>query len=97
MQDTPEKRDRLPHEQWRARRPQTTARLRKSREHRVVLGIVGGIAEFTGLPPSWLRLGYGLSIAVSAGVTLAAYPVLWLLLPGPETPAAPAEPGRPIS
>ncbi len=47
------------------------------------MGVLGGVAEFTGLPPLWLRVGYGLSVAVSAGVTLAAYPVLWLLLPGP--------------
>jgi phage shock protein PspC (stress-responsive transcriptional regulator) len=83
VQNRPEKRDGLLHEQRRARRPQTTARLRRSRRDRVLLGVLGGVAEFTGLPPLWLRVGYGLSVAVSAGVTLAAYPVLWLLLPGP--------------
>lgn len=80
----PEKRDPLLHEQWRARRPQTSARLRKSRDQRVVKGVLGGVAEFTGLPAWGLRAAYLLSVVVSAGVTLAAYLILWLLLPGPE-------------
>lgn len=88
MQEVPEKRDGLLHEQWRARRPQTASRLRKSRKDRVLLGVAGGIAEFTGLPPLWVRGGYALSVVVSAGVTLAAYPVLWLLLPGPAADEA---------
>lgn len=81
MQPAPEKHDRLPHEQWRARRPQTAARLKKSQTDRLLLGVLGGVAEFTGLPSRWLRLGFALTVPASGGVTLAGYLFLALLLP----------------
>ena len=43
--------DALPHDERRARRPQTDAKLRRSRHDRVLTGVLGGIAEFVGGEP----------------------------------------------
>jgi phage shock protein C len=79
-----ERPDGLLHDQRRARRPESLERLRKSRDDRLLLGILGGIATYTGLPAFWLRLAFALSVVISGGVTLLGYLALSLLLPGPK-------------
>ncbi len=78
-------RDALPHQQRRARRPQTTRALRRSRDERVLGGVCGGIARFVDARPSTIRLVWGLSVIPSIGVSAVGYLLVWLMLP--------AEPG----
>lgn len=74
--------DPLPHDQRRARRPTGAAGpLRRSSRDRVVAGVCGGIAEFVGARPWHVRALWLVSLLPSLGITLWAYPMLWLLLP----------------
>lgn len=74
--------DPLSHEHRRARRPLgATKPLQRSREQRMLAGVCGGIAEFTGARPAWVRAIWVLSLIPSLGITGLAYPLLWLLLP----------------
>ncbi|HEY6940696.1 PspC domain-containing protein [Dokdonella sp.] len=61
----------------------TAARpLRRSRRHRVVAGVMGGIAEHFGLDPTGLRVVYVIGSIVSAAFPgLLVYLILWLLIP----------------
>lgn len=74
-------RDALPHQQRRARRPQTTRALRRSMDERVLGGVCGGIARFTDARPATIRLVWGLSVIPSLGVSALGYLLVWLLLP----------------
>ncbi len=77
--------DPLPHEQRRARRPLGAEKLRRSKDHRLVAGVLGGIAEFVNSSPATVRVIYLLTVLFTGGLMLLSYPLLWLLLPGPET------------
>jgi len=79
--------DPLAHQQRRARRPRGAATpLRRSRRSRVVAGVCGGIAAFVGAPPAAVRALWAISLLPSLGITLLAYPAMWLLLPLDDTP-----------
>lgn len=82
----PARRDPLPHDQRRARRPQTSSPLRRSREARVFGGVCGGIAAFVDAPPAAVRWVWALSVLPSLGVTALGYLLVWGLLPA-EAPA----------
>ncbi len=74
--------DPLAHTQRRARRPiGADTPLRRSRDDRVIAGVCGGIAAFTGARPATVRVLYVISLVPSLGLTLLAYPMLWWLLP----------------
>ncbi len=73
--------DNLPHQQKRARRPNTFRRLRRSSQQRIIAGVVGGIAEYLQADPTWLRVLFSLSIVLSGGIMIIGYILLWLLLP----------------
>jgi phage shock protein C len=86
--------DPLPHRQRRARRPLgAEAPLRRSREHRVVAGVCGGIATFVGARPRTVRWLWIVSLLPSLGITALAYPALWWLLPLQATPPTSAPVG----
>ena len=73
--------DGLLHTQRRARRPNTTASLRRSREARVLAGVCGGIAAYVDAPPNVVRVLFAVSLVPSIGVTGLGYLLLWWLLP----------------
>lgn len=74
-------RDGLPHTQRRARRPNTTATLRRSRSDRVLAGVCGGIAAYVDARPNLVRVLFAVSLLPSIGVTGLGYLLLWWLLP----------------
>ena len=76
-------RDRLPHDQRRARRPNTDRKLTRSRE-RVLGGVAGGVAEYLNASPTAVRWGFGVVLVFSGGIFAIAYGLLWLLLPAPD-------------
>jgi phage shock protein PspC (stress-responsive transcriptional regulator) len=57
-------------------------KLRRSREHRMIAGVCGGIAEKLGWPPGRVRLIYVLvSILSAAFPGILVYVILWFLVP----------------
>ena len=73
--------DPLLHDQRRARRPQTNARLTRSRHDRVWTGVLGGIAEFIGASPRTVRIIFSLATFFSGGILAIGYLLLWWLVP----------------
>jgi len=60
----------------------TSNPLRRSRRHRMVAGVCGGLAEWLGWDPTFVRVLYVVvSIASVAFPGLLAYVILWLVMP----------------
>lgn len=56
--------------------------LRRSRRHRIIAGVVGGLADFFGLDPTLARIIYVLvSIFSVAFPGIIVYIILWILIP----------------
>jgi phage shock protein C len=66
----------------------TVRRLYRSRNERMIAGVCGGIAEYSNLDPTLVRVLFNLLAFVTGGATLLAYPILWVVVP--EQPLAPA-------
>lgn len=73
--------DGLLHDQRRARRPNTTVPLQRSRTQRVLAGVCGGIAEYVDAAPATVRAVFLVTLVPSIGVTGLGYLLLWWLLP----------------
>ncbi|MDH3196831.1 MAG: PspC domain-containing protein [Candidatus Krumholzibacteria bacterium] len=57
-------------------------KLRRSREHRMIAGVCGGIAEKLGWPPGRVRVIYVLASILSAAFPgILVYVILWFLVP----------------
>lgn len=57
-------------------------KLHRSRQHRMIAGVMGGIAEYLGWSPNITRLLFVIVSSVSAGVPgILIYLVLWLVMP----------------
>jgi phage shock protein PspC (stress-responsive transcriptional regulator) len=60
----------------------TSNPLRRSRRHRVIAGVCGGIAEWLGWDPAAVRILYVLvSILSAAFPGILVYLILWFLMP----------------
>ncbi len=55
--------------------------LRRSRRHRLVAGVCGGLAEWLGWPPLLVRVLFVLVGALPFLSGILVYLVLWLLIP----------------
>ncbi|HEX2835815.1 MAG TPA: PspC domain-containing protein [Thermoanaerobaculia bacterium] len=56
--------------------------LYRSRRHRILGGICGGIAEWLGWSPTWVRFLYVLVSILSAAFPGAiVYVILWVVMP----------------
>ena len=62
--------------------------LRRSSRNRVLGGVCGGLAEYTGVEALLWRIGFVALAFLGAGVLV--YPLLWILLPADKAPAAAA-------
>ena len=62
-------------------RPVTHRPLRRSRRHRMVGGVCGGLAEWRGWNPTLVRVLFVLVGALPIFPVFIAYLVLWLLVP----------------
>lgn len=62
-----------------------TNTLRRSREHALLCGVCGGIADWLGWSPTAVRILYVLISFLSAAFPgILAYLVLYLVMPGPD-------------
>jgi len=56
--------------------------LRRSRQHRMIAGVCGGLAEWLGWDPTVVRVLYVVVSALSAAFPgLVAYVILWMVMP----------------
>jgi phage shock protein PspC (stress-responsive transcriptional regulator) len=63
----------------------TSNPLRRSRKHRIIAGVCGGLAQWLGWDPTLLRVVYVVvSIASAAFPGILVYIVLWLVMPEGE-------------
>jgi phage shock protein C len=62
--------------------------LYRSRRSTIIAGVCGGIAEWLGWSPTWVRFLYVLiSIASAAFPGIIVYIILWVVMPkAPEAP-----------
>lgn len=62
--------------------PSSRNPLVRSRDHRIIAGVCGGLADWLGWDPTVLRIVYVVVSVVSAAFPgLIAYIVLWVLMP----------------
>mgnify|MGYP003701553977 CR=1 FL=1 len=60
-------------------------KLHRSYNHRILAGVMGGIAEYLGWNPFMLRLLFVIVSSISVAVPgLIIYVVLWLLMPNAD-------------
>jgi phage shock protein PspC (stress-responsive transcriptional regulator) len=60
--------------------------LRRSRQHRMIAGVCGGLAEWLGWDPTVVRVLYVVVSALSAAFPgIIAYIVLWMVMPEATT------------
>ena len=56
--------------------------LYRSRRYNIIAGVCGGIAEWLGWSPTWVRFLYVLVSVISAGFPgTIAYIILWVVVP----------------
>lgn len=68
--------------------PDPTKALVRSRSHRMIAGICGGIADWLGWDPTVVRVLYiAISVLSAAFPGLIAYVILWLVMPEAPTSA----------
>lgn len=61
--------------------------LRRSRNDRVIAGVIGGLADYLGLDPTLSRIAYVLlSIFSAAFPGILVYILLWILIPPEGSP-----------
>jgi phage shock protein PspC (stress-responsive transcriptional regulator) len=68
--------------------PRTGTRLYRSRNDRLLGGVLGGLGAYLGIDPLLLRIAVGLLTLLGNGGLVAIYIVMWILVP--EEPLAPA-------
>jgi phage shock protein C len=59
----------------------TTKRLTRSADDRWIAGICGGLAEYTGLDATLIRVVLLVATILGAGSLIVIYLVCWLLIP----------------
>ena len=66
-----------------------TNTLRRSRRHRVLAGVCGGLADWLGWTPTVVRVLYVVLSIVSAGFPgILVYIILWIVMPDGEEATA---------
>jgi phage shock protein PspC (stress-responsive transcriptional regulator) len=70
------------------------SQLRRSRSDKILGGVSGGLAEYSGIDALLWRVGF-VALAVAGGTGVILYLLLWLLMPADPSGAPPAAPGSP--
>jgi phage shock protein C len=73
-------------------------KLYRSRTNRMVAGACGGIAEYSNMDPTVVRVLFVVLAFITGGGALLVYPILWLVVPeAPQQPTtwAPTVPSTP--
>jgi phage shock protein PspC (stress-responsive transcriptional regulator) len=67
----------------------TQRRLSRSSSSKVIAGVAGGLAEYTGLDPVIFRIGF-IALAIAGGSGILMYLLAWLVIPQEGAATAPA-------
>jgi phage shock protein PspC (stress-responsive transcriptional regulator) len=71
--------------------PPARPQLRRSRTDKILGGVSGGLAEYSGIDALLWRVGF-VALALAGGTGIVVYLLLWLLMPaGPQAYGMPAE------
>ena len=66
----------------------TVRRLTRSRKHKIIAGVCGGVAEYLEVDPTVVRVVYVIASLLSAAFPgILAYIVLVFLMPLPDSPS----------
>ncbi|MEN6669318.1 PspC domain-containing protein [Psychrobacter sp. B38] len=58
------------------------AKLHRSDNHKMIAGVMGGIAEYVGWSPTWVRVLFVVISSLSAAVPgILIYIILWIIMP----------------
>ena len=68
----------------------TPLRLTRSTRDRWLTGVCGGVAEYTGIDPTIVRVAFAL-VALAGGSGVAAYALAWLIIPSADAAASRAD------
>jgi phage shock protein PspC (stress-responsive transcriptional regulator) len=75
--------------------PAAPRQLRRSRTDKILGGVNGGLAEYSGIDPLLWRVGF-VALTLAGGTGIVVYLLLWLLMPvGPAGPPGSEAPSRP--
>jgi len=55
--------------------------LRRSRSHRLVAGVCGGLGQFFGISPTWFRLAFLIALIPGGVPGILTYAILWIVIP----------------
>ncbi|MGY1721799.1 PspC domain-containing protein [Blastococcus sp. SYSU DS0533] len=81
---------------WSPSGPPDRAQLRRSRSDKVIGGVGGGLAEYSGIDALLWRVGF-VALALAGGTGVLVYLLLWLLMPVAADGPEPAASGRPAA
>ncbi|WP_300703568.1 PspC domain-containing protein [Bacteroides sp.] len=56
-------------------------KLTRSRSDKMLAGVCGGLADYFGLDPSLVRIGYALLTIFTAFAGIPVYLIMWLIVP----------------
>src|SRR4051812_9907040 len=73
--------------------PPARAQLRRSRTDKMVGGVAGGLAEYSGIDPLLWRVGF-VALTLAGGSGILVYLLLWVLMP--SGPPGPDDRGGPL-
>src|SRR3954465_10464687 len=77
--------------------PPVRPQLRRSRTDKILGGVSGGLAEYSGIDALLWRVGF-VALALAGGTGVVVYLLLWLLMPaGPVGSAGAIAPGAPAA
>src|SRR3954465_12595335 len=68
--------------------PPVRAQLRRSSTDKMIGGVCGGLAEYSGIDPLLWRVGF-VALALAGGSGVLVYLLLWLLMPSSPRPYGP--------
>jgi phage shock protein C len=62
--------------------------LRRTTDDKIIAGVCGGLGRYFGVDPVLMRVIFAVTVVLTGGLALLAYPVLWFLMPEEPTAAA---------
>ncbi|SNS87556.1 Phage shock protein PspC (stress-responsive transcriptional regulator) [Asanoa hainanensis] len=67
--------------------------LRRTTDDKIIAGVCGGLGRYFGVDPVLMRVIFAVTVVLTGGLALLAYPVLWFLMPEDRDAAGTWGPG----